>query len=438
MNQAGVTPEPPSDRARVEQQQLAHWRARVFVAAWIAYAGFYFCRKNIQWTPLPTVSRQAWLGGFADLLMFFSLGYVLGQFVGGWASDRFGGRRVLLVGGLLSLSTTASLAPGLPITAVMALQVLNGFGQGFGWPAINKLFSSWLPRSSLAISMAWWSTSYALGSFLASALATGLSTVDVIPIQTGLHLALLVPAGVLLVTTCFFTWWTQGLPARSPLASPESAAASSPAGWKSVMSNSEIRLLAATYFFLKLTRYSLLFWLPIYLVETQHAASRSAVALASLFELVGFLGALLAAYISDRLLGGRRYPVGSAMLFLAAFVFLLHPVISAGGTTAIAISISLLGILIFGPDVLMTATAVLEAVPVEQAGRASGLVNGVGSLGQMLSPLLVTLCARRFGWNSIFNLFLFCSLVAASLLARRWNHKRLYPDAPFKTVAANF
>ena len=423
MNQAGVVPASSIDHAHAEQQRLSHWRARVFVAAWIAYAGFYFCRKNIQWTPLPAVSRQAWLGGFADLLMFFSLGYVLGQFVGGWASDRFGGRRVLLFGGLLSLSMTALLAPGLPVAAAMALQVLNGFGQGFGWPAVNKLFSLWLPRHSLAIGMAWWSTSYALGSFLATALATGLSTVDAIPIETGLRLSLLVPAAVLLVTTCFFFWWTQGLPSRPPLSSPEPDAPSSPTGWKAVTSNSEIRLLATTYFFMKLTRYSLLFWLPIYLIETQHATSRSAVALASFFELVGFLGALLAAYMSDRLLDGRRYPIGSAMLFLAAFVFLLHPIISAAGTTAIAISISILGILIFGPDVLMTSTAVLEAVPREQAGRASGFVNGVGSLGQMLSPLLVTLCARWFGWNSIFNLFLFCSLVAACLLARRWNDK---------------
>ena len=111
------------------------------------------------------------------------------------------------------------------------------------------------------------------------------------------------------------------------------------------------------------------------------------------------------------------------MLFLAAFVFLLHPIISTAGTVAVGISISVIGILIFGPDVLISSTAVLEAVPPEQAGRASGYVNGVGSLGQMLSPLLITLCIRWFGWNSIFNLFVVCSLIAAALLAKRWNSK---------------
>lgn len=413
------------ENSAIQTDRRSYWCARIFVAAWVAYAGFYFCRKNIQWTPLPVASNHTWLGGFASLLMFFGFGYVLGQVFGGWASDRFGGRRTLLCGGLLSLSMTALLAPGLPITIVMALQMLNGFGQGLGWPAINKLFSVWLPRKSLAVAMAWWSTSYALGSFLATALATALSTADAIPIKTGLRLSLLVPSGVLLCTTCFFFWRTKERPSDAGLdpINPYLLHSLPGDGWKAVLGNSEIQLLATMYFFLKLTRYSLLFWLPVYLIEAQHATVRSALKLSSLYELVGFSGALLAAYISDRLLGGRRYPVGATMLFLVAFVFLLHPVISSGGTIAIGISISIMGILIFGPEVLISATAVLEAVPPEQAGRASGYVNGVGSLGQMLSPILITLCTRWFGWNSIFNLFVVCSLIAAGLLAKRWNNK---------------
>ena len=436
---------PPASAGEVERP--SYWCSRIFVAAWIAYAGFYCCRKNIHWTPLPAAVRQhRWPDGFADLLLFFSFGYVLGQFAGGWAADRFGGRRTLLVGGLLSVVATAMLAPGLPILAVMTLQTFNGFGQGFGWPSIMKLFSVWLPRGELAVGMAWWSTSYALGSFLATALATALSTASMIPVATGSRLSLLVPAGVLLLTSLFFYWRTREMPADAGLApiNPEINSQINPEiedhamlnGWKAVLRNREIRLLAAMYFFLKLTRYALLFWLPIYLIESQHSTERSALTLSSLFELMGFVGALLAAYISDRLWKRRRYPVGAMMLFLVAFVFLLHPLVSMLGTIATGVSISLIGILIFGPDVLITSTAVLEAVPPEQAGRASGLVNGVGSLGQMVSPLLITLCARWFGWNSIFNLFVLCSLIAASLLATRWDQPAAVRSASLMSSAS--
>jgi sugar phosphate permease len=406
-----------------EKNQRTYWGGRIFVAAWIGYAGFYFCRRNISWTPLPVTDHQGWMNGLADLLMVFSAGYTIGQIAGGWAADRFGARRTLLFGGLLSMSATALLIASGPVTIMMFLQMLNGFGQGFGWPAIMKLFSMWLPRKRLAIGIAWWSTSYALGSFLATAFATALSTVEVVSITTGSRLSIVAPCGVLLLTTLFFYWRARDLPADVGLkpVNPATSSVASANSWKPILHNPEVQLLAGMYFFLKLTRYSLLFWLPLYIIETQHSRGHSALTLSSLFELTGFLGAVFASYASDRWFGTRRYPVGAAMLFLVAFVFLLHPLVSSWGTVWTGISISLIGILIFGPDVLMASVAVVEAVPPDQAGRAAGYVNAIGSIGQMVSPLLVAFSTHMFGWNSIFTLFVLCSLVAASLLATRWN-----------------
>jgi sugar phosphate permease len=99
----------------------------------------------------------------------------------------------------------------------------------------------------------------------------------------------------------------------------------------------------------------------------------------------------------------------------------MEPSRRRSGPVPTGISISLIGILIFGPDVLMASVAVVEAVPPDQAGRAAGYVNAIGSLGQMASPVLVAFSTHMFGWNSIFTLFVLCSLIAASLLATRWN-----------------
>jgi sugar phosphate permease len=361
------------------------------------------------------------MNGLASLLFVFSAGYTIGQLVGGWAADRFGARRTLLFGGLLSVLSTALLIAPVPVAVIMLLQALNGFGQGFGWPAAMKLFSIWIPRSQYAVGIAWWSTSYALGSYLANALATALSTVDTFSLSTGSRLAIAAPCGVLLCTTLFFYLRVRDLPSAVGLkpVNPEPFVISE--GWKPILRNAEIQLLAVTYFFIKLTRYALLFWLPLYIIETHRTRGSSALTLSSLFELTGFLGAIFASYASDKWFGARRYPVGAAMLFLAAFVFLLHPLVSTWGTAPTAISISLIGILIFGPDVLTSSVAVIEAVPSSQAGRAAGYVNAVGSLGQMVSPVLVAVFSHVFGWNSIFTLFVACSLIAAALLVLRWN-----------------
>jgi len=79
-----------------------------------------------------------------------------------------------------------------------------------------------------------------------------------------------------------------------------------------------------------------------------------------------------------------------------------------------------MGILIYGPDALMVSTAVLESVPHRVAGRAIAFVNGMGSVGQMFSPYLVTRFAHHYGWDSLFNLLLITSLISAAIMARKW------------------
>jgi sugar phosphate permease len=305
-------------------------------------------------------------------------------------ADRYSARSTLVFGGLLSVLCTSVISPGMPVSFIIALQALNGLGQGFGWPAVNKLLSVWFPRGERAVILAWWSTSYALGGFLATALAEGLSTIGSVSIATGARLAIIVPSLILLLAIGYFYLRTKdspeqvGLHAVNGPSADDAERTSFVRSWKPILHNREIQLLAAMYFFLKMTRYALLFWLPVYLVQTQHASNYAALSTSSLFELTGFIGALVAAYVSDRLLQGRRYPVGATMMFLAAFAFLLHPLVSTASRGAMAVSICAIGMLIYGSDVLMATTAVLDAVPPAQAGRASAYVNGIGSVGQML------------------------------------------------------
>jgi sugar phosphate permease len=116
------------------------------------------------------------------------------------------------------------------------------------------------------------------------------------------------------------------------------------------------------------------------------------------------------------------------MLFALGFMSLMEPLVSTMGWWASATSISLMGILIYGPDALIVSTAVLESVPHREAGRALAFVNGVGSIGQMFSPYLVTRFAHHYGWDNLFNLLLVTSLVSAGIMARKWNHSNLDSD----------
>jgi sugar phosphate permease len=69
----------------------------------------------------------------------------------------------------------------------------------------------------------------------------------------------------------------------------------------------------------------------------------------------------------------------------------------------------------------MSGPATLDSVHPSRAARAAGIVNGIGSLGQLISAYVVAVIVSRFGWDQLFTFFLLCSAAAATLLTLRWN-----------------
>jgi sugar phosphate permease len=414
----------PQDEPRSTEPGRTHWRFRVFLAAWILYASYYFCRKNFS-VVMPLMARLDHYKTFdlANLVFIFSLAYAAGQFLAGLLADRFGARVVATAGGLLSALCTASMAIPGPHSMLLLLQIGNGLGQGCGWSSCLKVLGAWFVRTERGTVTAWWGTSYILGGFLATVFATFTVTQGFLAPGLGWRRGFLFPAFILAAGALYFAWRVRNEPQDAGLANlPEDAATPScQATWWETAKNPEVMILAGMYFFLKITRYSLLFWLPMYLVQRMQYSEQWAGYTSSLFELVGFSGALIAGYVSDRLMNGRRYPVGAVMLFGLAAVLLVHPIIGRMGPIPMAISISLLGILIYGPDLLMSATASIDAVSPEQAARAAGVVNGIGSLGQLISAYVVAVVVSRFGWDQLFAFFVVCSLAAGGLLTLRWN-----------------
>lgn len=402
------------------------WRFRVFAAAWMLYAAYYFCRKNFS-VVMPMMARSSHYGNFdlAQLVFVFSVAYAIGQFTAGWLGDRFGGKFTGVMGAVVSAVCTAAMAAvANDRHALLLLQIGNGLGQGCGWSACLKVLGAWFQRKERGTVMAWWGTCYVLGGFLATVFATFSATQMFFATGMGWRRGFLFPAVILGVAAVMFAFLARNAPPDAGLpASPEEAeeaVGDSGSAWQAARTP-EVWILAGMYFFLKITRYSLLFWLPLYLVQRMQYSDEWAGYTSSLFELVGFSGALIAGYVSDKLMNGRRYPVGASMLFLLAGWLVIHPIVGRLGPAAMAASISMLGILVFGPDLLMSGPASIDAVPLQHAARAAGIVNGVGSLGQLISAYVVAVIVSRFGWDQLFTFLVLCAAAAGGLLTLRWN-----------------
>jgi len=394
-----------------EGSQLAAWRGRLYSASWLLYAGYYICRKDLGSGAGSAASR------LATELACFGVAYAIAQFVGGDLADRFSARRVALAGAAISIGCTAALAWASP-QMVLLLQFGNGFGQGFGWPSLLKLIGSWFGRDERDRVLGWWSTSYILGGFLASTLTAWLTVRSGFAPQGSFQPTFLAAAGVLLVMALLFAFGTRGMPAPQPSPAGQTLLAGSTRGgsgrgWSTVLSSRNIQYISAMYFLVKMTRYTLLFWLPHYLITSAGYTTYSAAHVASCFEVLGIAGPIAAGYAMERWLAGRHMQLGAAMLYALAFVCLLHPLLAGSGWFGMIVSISLMGMLIHGTDMLMSGMAVLFAAPARVHGRAIGFVNGIGSIGQAISPLLATLFVAHFGWTRVFDLFVFFAIVSA-------------------------
>lgn len=405
-----------------------YWRRRIFAVTWLTYAGFYLCRKNFA-VAMPVLAEE--LGSttldFATVIFIFSLFYAVGQFTNALASDRFGARLVVGIGMIVSAASTLAMGFAGTLMTFTLLAPVNGLGQSAGWSGLVKMMASWFRPRERGVVMGWWGTSFVLGGSFATIFATFWIANETFLASAGWRRAFFFPALALAALAVLFLIFVRNRPADVGLdaleveTSPSRSPGTTTSLVRSTLAEPALWAIAAMYFFLKSTRYAFLFWLPLYLSEALGYPFAEAGYTSALYELVGFSGAIFAGYVSDKLMGSRRFPVGSVMLLALAVVLFLHPFFANEGPLAVAVWISLVGILTYGPDTLMSGAAAQDVGG--GSATAAGIVNGVGSIGQLLSPLIVGYIAYAYGWDRVFSLFVVFALAGAAILATQWNYR---------------
>jgi sugar phosphate permease len=427
---------------KTASQSWKAWRYRIFGITWLTYAGFYLCRKNISVEiPLLELHFGYTTDQLAHMVFAFSLLYALGQFVFGFLSDRYGARLIVGIGLFVVVASNILLGFQSSLVLLIALAVIGGTGQATGWSGLVKTMACWFKREERGVVMAWWGTNYVLGGFLATVFATFAATSHFIFPSLGWRRGFLYPALVLLLIALIYVFGVRDQPSEVGLPDVDeepvdetqkgegqrsSGSHARSAGAytliRNLLTHRAIWTIGTMYFFLTITRYSFLFWLPLYMTQRLGYSPSAAGYTSSLYELVGFVGAIVAGYASEKLFQSRRFPVGSIMLFGLAVASLIHPYLASHGHVFNAIGISIIGIMTYGPDTLMSGAAAQDIGSAKAAATASGLIDGIGHLGEIVSPFLVAYVSARFGWDVLFYTFVIFALIGAALLASHWNY----------------
>ena len=409
-----------------------YWRKRIFILTWLAYAGFYFGRKNLSVT---WSSMEMDLGlnnsDYASLIFIYSLVYTIGQFVNGYLSDTFGARRVVSFG--LFIAAFCNFFLGLSFSAgiIIFLMGANAYGQSTGWSGLIKNMTPWFKRTERGIVMSWWSTCYVTGGFLATIFATYVAFDMEFLSELGWKRGFIFPSLVLLIIALFYLFLTRNDPRDVGLPRIVDDKYKFSGGAKAeklkilgiLLKDTSLWVYSACYMILKMIRYAFLFWLPIYLEKSLNYNLSDAGYMSSVFELIGFIGVLIAGYSSDKLFKSNRFTTITIMMFGLGIACLIHPLLVPLGKIATIISISLIGIATYGPDSLICTAGSMDIGGTKGAAMAASIINGMGSIGQMFSGFIVMAINVHFGWDNLFYFFVILSFIGGGLGALKWNLK---------------
>jgi sugar phosphate permease len=402
---------------------------RAWALTWIAYAVYYLGRKGFSVAKKP-IEHDYHIG--RDALGMIDTGYLafyaIGQLLSGVLADRVGARRLVGAGMLLSAALCLGFGSSRTALAMGVFFALNGLAQSTGWPGTMRAMAEWTTPGNRRRVMAWWCTCYQFGGLFATALAASL-------LRFGWKWAFFVPALIMAAVGLLVLGFLEPGPAA-----PDGAAESAPsletlalrrAAVRAALRSPVLYSYGTSYFAIKLIRYSLLFWLPYYLSDELLYPPDRAGYLSIAFEVGGIVGVVALGLVADRWNQVSRAVLASGTLVVLAISLVTYSSIASRGVVANALGLAFIGFCLFGPDSLVSGAAAQDAGGPHASATATGLVNGVGSVGAVLQGALNAWVSRVYGWHAVFYVFVGFALVSAAALIPAFRRDVLAPDAGY-------
>lgn len=388
------------DRTALTPEQK-WWRMKVLISTYLAYVGYYFCRKVYGLIKTSLHEDFGWeYDAIGAIWTYFLVAYMIGQFTNGYIGRRFG-PRVLLVGGL-GVSIVCNVVFGLNSNywVFAAIMFVNGLVQATGWPGAVGGVSHWIRPFERGRVMGIWGTSFIVGNLIVKwvgSLLLGVHVLGLAPWRVSYFGCTAIGLSIWLLVVL----WQRDKPEDIGLEPIVDVAKDAPGrairasnavhatfeDYLKLAMNPLILAMGLGYFNLKFLRYALDSWLPTFL-NLQGLTKTEAGIYSTLFDLGGILPAMLAGYILDRYFRGNwaRLCLYSGFGLMGGYVCVL---IFEANPIMVAISFGLVGFMLYGPDSMLCGAASVAVAGERNAVAVAGIINGIGSCGAILQEVVI-------------------------------------------------
>jgi CP family cyanate transporter-like MFS transporter len=350
----------------------------VLGCAWLI--GFAMFSPILCIPPIAFIIKKELGVSHAAVGLLFSLPVTVLVFLAlpsGFLADRLGTKRAVGLG--IIVLTAGSLMRGISESYGMLLASTSLYGIGFSiiYPNLPKLVGLWFPREKVGLATGVYTTGITIGAGVALAVTLPL----VFPLTGTIQGTFFLWSLPAVVAAAF--WW---ILVKDPLLPPDAgrqragvARVGRPSS--SLWKNKNMWMIALMLFVNNLHFYTWSGWTPA-LMMMKGASPDLGALIASFRAWVGIPMIFLMPWVSYRVGVRKPFIWGSALLLALASWSAIYLPVSMGWVLMGVIAIST------GGTFPMILAFLLEMLPGQSVGRASGTVLSIGYIGGLLGPWL--------------------------------------------------
>lgn len=404
---------------------MTNIRWRIVLLLFIAGFINYLDRSALS-VAAPALTQELHLSP-ANLGLVFStffIGYAVFNTIGGWAADRWGGKKVFS-GAILAWSLlcgATGLATG--FGSLLAIRTVFGMAEGPLATTINKIVNNWFPHKESATAFGFANCGLPLGGAVAGPVV-GLMTV-----AYGWRIAF---AGVACFGVVWLVFWhflTTDRPHQHPrvseaerlLIETDRSVSEDPRDVKSLgtyLKQPAILAAMISYFGYSYILFFFLTWFPSFLTMDRHLSLKSMSIATALPWLLGFIGYGLSGVLSDfvfrktgNALRARKWVLITCLGAAGICVAL------AGTVTTTANALLLMAIAVFALYLSGSTywALIQDTIPGPRLGSVGGCVHSIANCAGIIGPAVTGLLVQRS--HTFFSAFVLAGAIAlASVLA---------------------
>ncbi|MFE4239678.1 MFS transporter [Peribacillus butanolivorans] len=339
--------------------------------------------------------------GFVLSIFFFS--YAFMHLLGGWLTDKYGSRKVLVLSILAFSLFTTFTSFAWSFASLLLFRFLFGIGEGSVFPASIRSISDNFPENERGRASSFFLSAQTFGG------AIGSVTIGVLVVSLGWR-SMFVSIGIIGVLVAWAFWVYLKSPADAQINLEKQN--QKKVSYKKVFKTNNFWKLFFTKFFSNIVNWGMISWMPSYLVN-KGLDLLSVSALMSIPYLASFLMFNVNGWILDKYMSGReKYLAVAGSISSGVFLYMMFNATSVTlgivYMTFNAISIAFIGTSLY--------TMVIKYSPNELTGSVTGLVSFGGQIAGGISPVVIGFVLTLFkGSYNAASWFLITAALAGAI-----------------------